>query len=171
MAADRPPALSHLDAAGRPHMVDVGAKPDTDREATAEGWVRLGPAARAQLAPGANPKGDVLLIAQLAGIQGAKRAAELIPLCHPLPIDGVELQLELLPAGLRVVARVRSRWRTGVEMEALTAVSAATLTVYDMLKAVERGMQIDGLRLLSKRGGRSGDFVAPLPEGEPGAGA
>jgi cyclic pyranopterin phosphate synthase len=163
MPADLP-LLSHLDASGRPHMVDVGAKVDTDREATAEGWLRLSAAARAQLEPGANPKGDVLLIAQLAGIQGAKRAAELIPLCHPLPIDGVELHLELLPEGLRVVARVRTRWRTGVEMEALTAVSAALLTAYDMLKAVDRALCMDGLRLLSKRGGRSGDFVAaPAP--------
>ena len=161
MPAEDRPQLTHLDAAGRPHMVDVGAKPDTDRAATAEGWVRLGPAARAALAPGANPKGDVLMIAQLAGIQGAKRAAELIPLCHPLPIDGVDVQVELLPEGVRVVAGVRTRWRTGVEMEALTAVTAAALTVYDMLKAVDRGLCIDGVRLLSKRGGRSGDFVAP----------
>jgi cyclic pyranopterin phosphate synthase len=164
MPADLP-LLSHLDASGRPHMVDVGAKADTDREATAEGWLRLSAAARAQLEPGANPKGDVLLIAQLAGIQGAKRAAELIPLCHPLPIDGVELRLELLPEGLRVVARVRTRWRTGVEMEALTAVSAALLTAYDMLKAVDRALCMDGLRLLSKRGGRSGDFVADAAPG------
>ena len=154
-------SLTHLNAAGAPHIVDVGDKADTDRLAVAEGWLRLGPAAEAALAPGANRKGDVLGIAQLAGIQGAKRAAELIPLCHPLPIDAVAVELALRPEGIRVEARVRTRWRTGVEMEALTAVTAALLCAYDMLKAVDKGLVMDGIRLIEKRGGRSGVWLAP----------
>ncbi len=159
MADDRP-TLTHLDAAGAPRMVDVGDKADSDRLAVAEGWLRLGPAARAALAPGANQKGDVLGIARLAGIQGAKRASDLIPLCHPLPLDAVAVTVELRPEGVWVEARVRTRWRTGVEMEALTAVSAALLCAYDMLKAVDRGLRLDGIRLLEKRGGRSGTWTA-----------
>ncbi|MBL8615492.1 MAG: cyclic pyranopterin monophosphate synthase MoaC [Deltaproteobacteria bacterium] len=159
MADDRP-TLTHLDGAGAPRMVDVGDKADTDRLAVAEGWLRLGPAARAALTPGANQKGDVLGIARLAGIQGAKRASDLIPLCHPLPLDAVGVAVELRPDGIWVEARVRTRWRTGVEMEALTAVSAALLCAYDMLKAVDRGLRIDGVRLLEKRGGRSGTWTA-----------
>jgi cyclic pyranopterin phosphate synthase len=158
--ADEPPPLTHLDAAGAPRMVDVGDKADTDRLAVAEGWLRLGPAARAALAPGANQKGDVLGIARLAGIQGAKRASDMIPLCHPLPLDAVAVAVELRADGVWVEARVRTRWRTGVEMEALTAVSAALLCAYDMLKAVDRGLRIDGIRLLEKRGGRSGTWTA-----------
>ena len=105
-------------------------------------------------------KGDVLSIAQLAGIQAAKRTADLVPLCHPLPIDGVDVTVTPVEGRVRVEARVRTRWRTGVEMEALTAVSAACLTVYDMVKAIDRGMRIEGVRLLEKRGGRSGDWRA-----------
>lgn len=170
----RPDGLTHLDADGHPHMVDVGDKVDTDRLAVAEGLVVLGEAAWRLAAEGGARKGDVLAVARLAGIQGAKRTAELVPLCHPLPIDAVEVELHALPADatgpwrIRVQATVRTRWRTGVEMEALTAVSAAALTVYDMLKAVDRGMRIDGIRLLEKRGGRSGTWLAATPGSEGG---
>lgn len=166
MTGRRPDGLTHLDADGHPRMVDVGEKVDTERLAVAEGLVLLSPEAFRLVVQGGARKGDVLAVARLAGIQGAKRAAELIPLCHPLPIDGVEVDVQARPADDRgpdrvhVVATVRTRWRTGVEMEALTAVSAAALTVYDMLKAVDRGMRIDGIRLLEKRGGRSGHWRA-----------
>ncbi len=178
MSSDKPggskgprSGLTHLDADGHPHMVDVGAKPDTDRVARAEGFVLLSAEAWRLVAEGGAAKGDVLAIARLAGIQGAKRTADLVPLCHPLPIDAVEVQVQALPAGdaatepsarwrIRVEATVRTRWRTGVEMEALTAVTAACLTVYDMVKAVDRGMRIEGVRLLEKKGGRSGHWVA-----------
>lgn len=156
------PGLTHLDALGRPHMVDVGAKADTERMARARGFVRMGPEAFGLARDGGARKGDVLAIARLAGIQGAKRAAELIPLCHPLPIDAVELVVEPepLPEGgrIRIEATVRTRWRTGVEMEAFTAVTAAALTVYDMLKGVDRQMAIEEIVLLEKSGGRSGAF-------------
>ncbi|RME21054.1 MAG: cyclic pyranopterin monophosphate synthase MoaC [Deltaproteobacteria bacterium] len=162
-----PGGLTHLDADGRPRMVDVGAKADTDRLARAEGFVVLSEEAWRLVAEGRAHKGDVLAIARLAGIQAAKRTADLIPLCHPLPLDGVQVDAEALPADadgpwrVRVEARVHTRWRTGVEMEALTSVTAACLTVYDMVKAVDRGMRIEGIRLLEKRGGRSGHYVAP----------
>jgi cyclic pyranopterin monophosphate synthase len=152
--------LSHVDAEGRARMVDVGDKADTDRLAVAEGFVRMGAAAREAIAAQAIAKGDVLQVARIAGIQGAKKTAELIPLCHPLPLDGVEVELRLGEAGVHIRARVRTRWRTGVEMEALTAVSAAALTVYDMVKAVDREMRIEGVRLLEKHGGRSGSWRA-----------
>ncbi|MCB9779439.1 MAG: cyclic pyranopterin monophosphate synthase MoaC [Alphaproteobacteria bacterium] len=152
--------LTHLDADGNPRMVDVGAKADSDRMARAEGFVRLSPDALATILEGRSKKGDVLQIARLAGIQAAKRTADLIPLCHPLPIDGVEVDVAPLDGRIRVVATVRTRWRTGVEMEALTCVTAACLTVYDMVKAIDRGMQIQDIRLLEKHGGRSGSFVA-----------
>lgn len=167
--SDRKDGLTHLDADGHARMVDVGAKPDTDRVAVAEGFVLMGEDAWRVVVEGRAKKGDVLSIARLAGIQGAKRTAELIPLCHPLPIDGVEVDLSAHPADtdggwrIRVQARVHTRWRTGVEMEALTAVSAAALTVYDMVKAIDRGMRIDGVRLLEKRGGRSGLWSAEQP--------
>ena len=160
-----PPAgtrLTHIDAEGRPAMVDVGAKLETEREAEAEGWLTIGAAARSLLEAGTNPKGDPLVVAQIAGIQAAKRTAELIPLCHTLPLSRVDVRLEL-DAGksaLHAHSRVRVLARTGVEMEALVAVSVALLTAYDMLKAVDRGMRIEGVRLLRKQGGRSGDFVA-----------
>jgi cyclic pyranopterin phosphate synthase len=149
------PRLSHLGPDGAPRMVDVGDKADTERVAVAEGRVRLSAAAEAALASGATPKGDVLQIARLAGIQGAKHTALLIPLCHPLPLDAVEVE-------------VRTRWRTGVEMEALAAVSAACLTVVDMLKGVDRGLVIDGLRVVHKRGGRGGAWGRD-PGVDPGA--
>ncbi len=160
--------LTHLNADGQPHMVDVGGKPDTHREATVEASVRLGTRAFELARSGGHKKGDVLQIARLAGIQGAKRAAELIPLCHPLPIDAVTVDIDLLPAAeaasggvVRIRCTVRTRWRTGVEMEAMTAASAAALTVYDMLKGTERGIVIESIRLLEKKGGRSGHWTAP----------
>lgn len=155
------PELTHIDEQGRPRMVDVGSKPDTDRLAVAEGRVVMSAEALTAITDGRIKKGDVLQIARLAGIQGAKRAAEMIPLCHPLPIDGVTVDVEPEPpTSVRIVARVTTRWRTGVEMEALTAVSAAALTVYDMVKAIDKGMRIEGMRLLEKRGGRSGHWLA-----------
>ncbi|MRX50493.1 cyclic pyranopterin monophosphate synthase MoaC [Paracoccus sp. S-4012] len=153
--------LTHFDAAGQAHMVDVSEKPETAREATAEGAVVMAPETLV-LALGGAEKGDVLGVARLAGIMGAKRTAELIPLCHPLPITKVTLDLaadEALP-GIRIRATVRTSGRTGVEMEALTAVSVAALTVYDMLKAAEKGMRIEGIRLLYKAGGKSGIWEA-----------
>lgn len=155
-------SLTHFDAAGQAHMVDVSAKPATARQAVAEGCVIMS-AETLALAQGGAAKGDVLGVARLAGIMGAKRTADLIPLCHPLPITKVALDLTpdaSLP-GVRVTATVRTAGQTGVEMEALTAVSIACLTIYDMLKAAEKGMRIEGIRLLTKSGGKSGDWVAP----------
>ncbi len=154
------PRLTHITEQGDARMVDVGGKPDTDRLAVAEGWVTLSPEALSAITEQRVKKGDVLAIAQLAGIQAAKRTADLIPLCHPLPIDGVEVDVQAVDGRVRVRATVRTRWRTGVEMEALTAVSAACLTVYDMVKAIDRGMTLSGVRLLEKAGGRSGHWVA-----------
>jgi cyclic pyranopterin phosphate synthase len=153
--------LSHLDERGAARMVDVSAKADTERIATAEGFVAMRPGTLALIQEGGIPKGDVLAVARVAGIMAAKRTSELIPMCHPLPIMGITL--DLAPAGadrLRVIATVKTTGKTGVEMEALTAVSVAALTVYDMCKAVDRGMRIEGVRLLEKRGGKSGDWVA-----------
>lgn len=153
--------LTHFDAAGQAHMVDVSGKDVTAREAVAEGCVIMTPETLA-LAVGGAKKGDVMGVARLAGIMGAKRTSDLIPLCHPLPITKVALDLvpdDALP-GLRVTATVRTAGQTGVEMEALTAVSTACLTVYDMLKAAEKGMRIEGIRLLRKSGGKSGEWVA-----------
>ena len=154
--------LTHFDAQGQAHMVDVSAKPETAREAVAEGLVLMSPETLA-LAQGGAAKGDVMGVARLAGIMGAKRTSDLIPLCHPLPIAKVAVDLTPDPAlpGIRVTATVRTTGRTGVEMEALTAVSTACLTVYDMLKAAQKDMRIEGIRLLSKTGGKSGDFRAP----------
>ena len=159
--------LTHQDATGRARMVDVGSKNETRRTAVAEGLIRMAPATLAALESGRTPKGDPLLVAQLAGIQGAKQTADLIPLCHPLPLTSVDVELAPDPElpGVRAVARTRVTGRTGVEMEALTAVSVALLTVYDMLKAADRGMRIEGIRLLEKSGGRSGDWSAD-PAGE-----
>ncbi|SDD81114.1 cyclic pyranopterin phosphate synthase [Paracoccus isoporae] len=154
-------SLTHFDAAGQAHMVDVSDKPATAREAVAEGCVVMSPETLA-LAQGGAAKGDVLGVARLAGIMGAKRTADLIPLCHPLPITRVALDLvadEALP-GIRITATVRTSGQTGVEMEALTAVTTACLTVYDMLKAAEKGMRLENIRLLRKSGGKSGDYVA-----------
>ena len=153
--------LTHFDASGQAHMVDVSAKAETSREAVAEGLVIMAPETL-ELARGGAAKGDVLGVARLAGIMGAKRTADLIPLCHPLPITRVAVDLEpddALP-GIRIRATVRTTGRTGVEMEALTAVSVAALTVYDMLKAAEKGMRIEGIRLLTKTGGKSGKWEA-----------
>lgn len=154
-------SLTHFDKQGQAHMVDVSTKPVTDREAVAEGHVVMLPATLA-LAQGGAAKGDVLGVARLAGIMGAKRTSDLIPLCHPLPITKVALELVPDPdlPGIRVTATVRTSGQTGVEMEALTAVSVACLTVYDMLKAAEKGMRIENIRLLRKTGGKSGTYEA-----------
>jgi len=154
--------FTHLDDQGRPRMVDVGDKEVTARVAVAEGFIRTSAETLAEIVAGETPKGNVLLVAQLAGIMGAKRTAELIPLCHPLPLTSVEVELsadESLP-GIRALATARVSGKTGVEMEALTAVSCSLLTVYDMCKARDRGMEIGGIRLLRKEGGRSGSWSA-----------
>jgi cyclic pyranopterin phosphate synthase len=151
--------LTHVDAHGDAHMVDVGDKAITRREAVAEGFVTLGPDALAAVVEHRAKKGDVLATAQLAGIQAAKHTSDLVPLCHPIPLDAVDVTLRVDGTSVRCKARVRATWRTGVEMEALTAVSAALLTVYDMLKAVDRGMEIGPVRLLTKTGGKSGKWV------------
>jgi len=152
--------LSHLDAAGRPRMVDVGQKPVTERTAVAEGFIRMSPEALEEVERNAGPKGDVLTTAELAGVMAAKRTAELIPLCHPLPLDQVTVEASADPSlpGVRVRATTRAAARTGVEMEALTAASVALLTVYDMVKAVDRGMELGEIRLLEKAGGQSGTW-------------
>ena len=142
-------------------MVDVSGKAVTTREAVAEGFVAMRPETLALIQEGGLPKGDVLAVARVAGIQAAKRTSELIPMCHPLPISAVAIALDPVDdARLRVEATVRTEGRTGVEMEALTAVGVAALTVYDMCKAVDRGMRIEGVRLLEKRGGKSGEWRA-----------
>ena len=155
--------LTHLDAQGRARMVDVTAKPATVREARAEGRVAMSAETLALALAGQGRKGDVFAVAELAGVMAAKRTAELIPLCHPLPLSKVEVTVSALPGGsaLRVEALARTTGPTGVEMEALTAVSVACLTLYDMLKAADRGMRIEGVRVLEKRGGASGDWRAP----------
>lgn len=153
--------LTHLDETGQAHMVDVGAKPDTERLAVARGEVVMRPETLALIRAGNIKKGDVLTVAQLAGVMAAKRTAELIPLCHPLPLTHVEVEISLddeLP-GVRITATARTVGKTGVEMEALTAVSVAALTIYDMAKAVEKTMRIQNIRLVEKHGGRSGDIV------------
>ena len=157
-------SFTHVNESGEARMVDIGDKPVTAREAVAEACVRMLPATLALIIEGRHHKGDVFAVARIAGIQGAKRCGDLIPLCHPLGLDAVEVHLEALPAEsvVRVRARCRLQGRTGVEMEALTAVSVAALTVYDMCKAVDRGMVIEGVRLLEKRGGRSGHWTAEL---------
>ncbi|WP_158963998.1 cyclic pyranopterin monophosphate synthase MoaC [Chachezhania sediminis] len=162
-AGGSPDKLTHFDASGQAHMVDVSAKPDTDRVATATGWVKMRPETLALIVEGTASKGDVLGVARLAGIMGAKRTADLIPLCHPLPVTKVTVDLEpddALP-GVRIAATVKTSGKTGVEMEALTAVSTAALTVYDMTKAVDRAMEIGGIHVTLKDGGKSGRFEAP----------
>lgn len=151
--------LTHIDSEGRARMVDVSDKPETDREAVAEGFVRLAPETLALALSGQAKKGDVRAVAEIAGVMGAKRTSDLIPLCHPLDISKAEVAVEAEDGRLKVTARVRTTGRTGVEMEALTAVSVACLTLYDMLKAADRGMVIEDVRLVSKAGGRSGDWV------------
>ena len=152
-------SLTHFDASGQAHMVDVSDKAVTTREAVAEGCVAMSPETLA-LAQGGAAKGDVMGVARLAGIMAAKRTADLIPLCHPLPITKVALDLTPDPdlPGIRVTATVRTTGQTGVEMEALTAVSVACLTVYDMLKAAQKSMTIEGIRLIRKSGGKSVDY-------------
>jgi cyclic pyranopterin phosphate synthase len=150
--------LTHLDAEGRARMVDVSGKPDTAREAVAAGRVRMSPATRDLALSGGAKKGDVIAAAELAGIMAAKKTSELIPLCHPLALAKAEVRIEAVDDGLEVTARVATTGPTGVEMEALTAVSVACLTLYDMLKAVERGMTIEAVRLLEKTGGASGEW-------------
>jgi len=159
-----PTGLTHFDAAGAAHMVDVSAKPVTDRIAVAEGYVVMQPATLALISEGRAKKGDVLSVARLAGIMGAKQTASLIPLCHPLPITKVAVELTCDPSlnAVRVEATVKTGGQTGVEMEALTAVSIACLTIYDMVKAVEKSMRIDGIKLLLKDGGKSGLYEAKL---------
>ncbi len=155
--------LSHLDGRGRARMVAVGDKPVTQRVCVARGEVRMDAATLACIAEGRVPKGDVLLTARLAGIQAAKRTGEWIPLCHPIPLDGVELELTPDPSEsrVRIEARVAAHARTGVEMEALVAVSAAGLTIYDMCKAIDRAISIGGIELVSKSGGKSGAWTRP----------
>jgi len=153
-------SLSHLDDTGRARMVDVSDKPMATRTATAEGMVRMSRAAFEEVQAQSVAKGDVLAVAQVAGITAAKRTGELIPLCHPLGLEAIEVRLDLDPElpGVRVAATAKVVGRTGVEMEALTAVTVACLTVYDMVKAVDREMVIDAVRLMSKTGGTRGDW-------------
>ncbi|MGA2110823.1 MAG: cyclic pyranopterin monophosphate synthase MoaC [Anaerolineales bacterium] len=153
--------LTHVDDTGKARMVDVGGKPASERMAVARGQVRMRAETLALIRNNEIQKGDVLTVAQVAAIQGAKRTADLIPLCHPLPLSAIDVRLDLseqLP-GVLITATVKTTARTGVEMEALTAVSIAALTVYDMAKAAEKTMQIENIRLVEKRGGRSGDVI------------
>lgn len=154
------PKLSHIDDDGAARMVDVSAKAETKREAVAEGRILIAAVALDAIRAGSVKKGDVLAVARVAGIMAAKKTADLIPLCHPLPISGVTLDLDIEEGGIRATARVVTTYTTGIEMEAMTAVSVALLTVYDMAKALDRGMRIEGVRLLSKTGGKSGDWAA-----------
>ncbi len=160
-ANEEQPQLSHLDAQGRAQMVDVGAKAETRREAVARGMISMQPATLQLIMSGAAPKGDVLATARIAGIMAAKRTPELIPLCHTLLLTHVSVTIEPDPGAnaLQIEATVRTRGQTGVELEALTAVSVAALTIYDMCKAVDRAMRISEIRLVAKRGGRSGELV------------
>lgn len=151
-------SLSHVDRRGRVKMVDVGDKPITAREAVARGSIEVSAEARRQVESGAVRKGDPLQAARLAGIMAAKQTATLIPLCHPLPLSSVQLEIDPTRKGFDIEARVRTTGRTGVEMEALTAVAVAALTIYDMLKAVDKGMVIGDIRLTYKAGGRSGVY-------------
>jgi len=153
--------LTHIDDTGRARMVDVSGKAVTTREAVAEGFVRMAPETLALALSGEGKKGDVRAVAEIAGVMAAKKTSELIPMCHPLPITKAEVRVEPAAGGLAVTARIKTTGQTGVEMEALTAVSVACLTLYDMLKAAEKGMVIETVRLASKTGGKSGDWVAP----------
>jgi len=155
--------LSHFDAEGQAHMVDVAAKAETHRVARASGVIRMRPQTLALIASAGAAKGDVLGVARIAAIQGAKRTSELVPLCHPIAITRIAVEFEVLVASdeVRCTAQVETVGRTGVEMEALTAVQIGLLTIYDMCKAADRGMVIGEVRVLEKRGGKSGDWVAP----------
>lgn len=156
--------LTHFDAQGQAHMVDVGTKAHTHRVAVAEGRILMLPATLALIQGGTAKKGDVLGIARLAGIMGAKKTADLIPLCHPIALTRVAVEFEVMPDQnvVRCVATAETTGPTGVEMEALTAVQVALLTIYDMCKAADRGMEVTGVRLLEKRGGKSGDYCVEL---------
>lgn len=162
MDASTKQPLTHLDEQGRAHMVDVGAKAESQREAIARGRIVMQPATLALIVAGAAPKGDVLAVARVAGIMAAKRTPELIPLCHTLLLTHVSVTITPNPEAnaLEIEATVRTKGQTGVEMEALTAVSVAALTLYDMCKAVDRGMRIGDIRLAEKRGGASGEWLA-----------
>lgn len=154
------PDLTHFNAAGEAHMVDVGAKAITHRVAVAEGWIYMQPATLERILGGHHRKGDVLGIARVAGIMAAKKTSDLVPLCHPLPLTRVEVEFgpELADSSVRCQATVETQGRTGVEMEALTAVQLALLTIYDMCKAVDRGMSMERIRLVEKSGGKSGTW-------------
>ena len=152
--------LTHLDEAGAARMVDVGGKPATQRRAVATGAIAMSAAARDAIRDGAVAKGDVLAVARIAGIMAAKRTSDLIPLCHPLPLTSVEVDLVVGDGGVTVTATAATEGKTGVEMEALTAASVALLTIYDMAKAIDKAMRIDGVRLLAKSGGKSGEWRA-----------
>ena len=152
--------FTHFNEQGRAWMVDVSEKNDTCREAIAAGRVVMKPETVAMIRAGAMKKGDVLAVAQVAGIQAAKHTWEIVPMCHPLPLTGIDITFELTDTTVEIRAAVRCKGVTGVEMEALTAVSSAALTIYDMCKAVEKGMKIEHIRLLRKSGGQSGDFMA-----------
>ncbi len=153
--------LTHLDESGKARMVDVGGKADTARTAVATGLIRMSDAALAAIREGDVPKGDVLAAARIAGIMAAKKTAELIPLCHPLSLNAVTIEFAFEDGGLRATATASLTGKTGVEMEAMTAVSIALLTIYDMAKAIDKAMVVGEVRLLSKSGGKSGDWRAP----------
>ena len=152
--------LTHIDETGRARMVDVSDKPATAREALAAGFVRMAPETLALALSGEGKKGDVRAVAEIAGVMAAKKTSDLIPMCHPLALSKVEVRVEPAEGGLSVTARVKTAGQTGVEMEALTAVSVACLTLYDMLKAAQKDMVIEAVRLVSKTGGKSGDWTA-----------
>jgi len=153
--------LTHLDERGQARMVDVGGKPQTARSATAGGRIRMSPQALTAIRDGSGPKGDVLAAARIAGIMAAKRTGELIPLCHPLALDAVAVDFAFEDDAIAVTARASLTGKTGVEMEAMTAASIALLTIYDMAKAIDKGMVIDAVRLIEKTGGKSGAWRAP----------
>ena len=155
--------LSHIDQKGNAHMVDVGDKPITARMAIAQAEISMQPETLAMICQGTMPKGDVFACARIAGIMAAKRTFELIPMCHPLPIESVSVDFEIeKPGRVRVKAMLQCSWKTGIEMEALTAASVAALTVYDMCKAVDRGMEIQNICLIEKAGGKSGHYVRDI---------
>ena len=160
MTNARQPQLTHVDQSGKAQMVDVGDKPDTQREAVARGRVLMQPKTLALIRDNAFDKGDVLGVARIAGIMGAKNTSQLIPLCHPLPLNkiAVEFDLDEAASAVNITSTARTTGKTGVEMEALTAVSVAALTIYDMCKAVDRAMRIEAIRLARKTGGKSGDI-------------
>ena len=156
---DKNQRLTHLNEEGEPRIVDLSNKPNSGRVAQAHGWVLLSPNSLALIENKEIQKGDVLQIAQLAGICGAKKTSDIIPLCHPIPIDAVDVRIRIVSGkGVHIVSEVRNYWKTGVEMEALMAVSSAALCVYDMVKAVDREAKIDGIALLYKKGGKTGEW-------------